>query len=158
MHQTLHQILPYLHHLTGRLGQGTAVSVVTDRRGTPLGAVTDGADVHEVNRAPAALADVPAELPLPWAVPVLADRAYDSDPLRESLADDGFALVARHRTKPATAAGRVLRRLKLRRVVERSFAWLKGFRRLGTRYERRCDLCDGLVPLACALVALNKLL
>lgn len=114
-----------------------------------------------MNLAPAALADVPADLPLPWPVPVLADRAYDSDPLRESLGLDGFQLVARHRgnrTKPATADGRVLRRLKRRWVVERSFAWLKGFRRVATRHDRRCDLFDGFVSLACALVALNKLL
>ncbi len=69
-----------------------------DRHGTPLGAATDGAGVHEVNLAPAALAAIPAGLPTPWPVPVLADRAYDSDPLREALADDGFELVARHRS------------------------------------------------------------
>lgn len=114
-----------------------------------------------MNLAGPALADVPPDLPMPWPVPVLADRAYDSDPLRESLADDGFELVARHRsnrTKQATADGRVLRRLKRRWVVERSFAWLKSFRRVGTRHERRCDLYDGFVSLACAFLALNRLL
>ena len=78
-----------------------------------------------MNLAGPALADVPADLPLPWPVPVLADRAYDSDPMRESLADDGFELVARHRsnrTEPPTADGRVLRRLKRRWVVERTIA------------------------------------
>ncbi len=132
-----------------------------DRHGIPLGAATDGAGVHAVNLAPAALADVPQTLPMPWPVPVLADRAYDSDPLRESLADDGFALVARHRsnrTRPATADGRTLRRLKRRWVVERTFAGLKSFRRVATRYERRCDPYDGFVSLACAFIALNRLL
>jgi transposase len=114
-----------------------------------------------VNVAGPALADIPPDLPVPWLVPVLADRAYDSDPLREQLDLDGFRLLARHRrnrTKPPVNDGRRLRRLKRRWVVERSFAWLKGFRRVGTRYERRCDLFDGFVSLACALVALNKLL
>ncbi len=132
-----------------------------DRHGTPLGAATDGAGVHAVPLAPAARADSPPDRPVPWPVPVLADRADDSDPLRESLADDGFARVARHRsnrTKPATADGRTLRRLKRRWVVERTFAWLKSFRRVATRYERRCDPYDGFVSRACAFIALNRLL
>lgn len=132
-----------------------------DRHGTPVGAATDGAGVHEVNLAPAALAAIPPEVSMPWPVPVLADRAYDSDPLREALADDGFALVARHRrnrTKPATADGRTLRRLRRRWVVERTFAWLKSYRRVATRYERLPHLYDGFVSLACAFIALNRLL
>ena len=144
-----------------RLGHGTTVEVVTDRRGVPLGAATGGAAVHEVNLAPAAPADLPPDLPVPRGVPVRADRAYDSDPLREQLDPDGFRRLARHRrnrTRPPVDDGRRLRRLQRRWVVERSFAWLEGFRRVGTRYERRCGLFDGFVSLACALVALNKLL
>ena len=56
--------------------------------------------------APAALADIPATVAVPWGVPVLADRAYDSDPLREQLDRDGFRLLARHRqnrTRPPVA-------------------------------------------------------
>lgn len=48
-----------------RLGQGTTLELVVDRHGTPLGAATDGAGVHEVNLAGPALADVPAGLPMP---------------------------------------------------------------------------------------------
>lgn len=38
-----------------------------------------------MNLGPAALADIPPAVGLPWAVPVLADKAYDSDPLRDQL-------------------------------------------------------------------------
>ena len=116
-----------------------------------------------MNLAPAALADIPVTVSVPWGVPVLADRAYDSDPLREQLDLDGFRLLARHRTnrtnrtKPPANDGRRLRRLKRRWVVERSFAWLKSFRRVATRYERVCHLYDGFVALACAFIALARL-
>ena len=113
-----------------------------------------------MNLAPAALADIPPTVGVPWGVPVLADRAYDSDPLRERLDLDGFELLARHRknrTKPPTTDGRKLRRLKRRWVVERTFAWVKSFRRVATRYERKCDLYDGFVSLACAFIALSRL-
>ena len=41
-------------------------------------------------------------------------------------------------------------------VVERTFAWLKRYRRLATRCERRADIHLGLVLLACALIASNS--
>jgi transposase len=40
-------------------------------------------------------------------------------------------------------------------VVERTFAWLLGYRRLGVRYERRADVCLGFLHLARALVCLG---
>jgi transposase len=42
-------------------------------------------------------------------------------------------------------------------VVERSFAWLLGCRRLGVRYERRADLLHGFLHLASALICLTFL-
>ena len=99
-------------------------------------------------------------VPVAAGVPVVADRGYDSDPLREALAGDGFTLVAPHRKgrkRPPTADGRRLRRYKRRYVVERTFAWLHSYRRVVTRYERRVDLYDGFVHLACAFIALNRL-
>ena len=42
-------------------------------------------------------------------------------------------------------------------MVERTFAWLLGCRRLGVRYERRADLLRGLLHLACALICLHFL-
>jgi transposase len=113
-----------------------------------------------VNLGPAALADIPLGVWVGWDTPVLADRAYDSDPLREELAGGGFRLLARHRknrAKPPVNDGRRLRRLKRRWVVERSFAWLKSFRRVATRYEVLCHLYDGFVALACAFIAVGRL-
>ncbi len=42
-------------------------------------------------------------------------------------------------------------------VVERTFAWLLGCRRLNVRYERRADLLQGLLHLACTLICLRFL-
>jgi hypothetical protein len=42
-------------------------------------------------------------------------------------------------------------------VVERSLAWLVGYRRLQVRYERCADVLLGLVHLACALICLKSL-
>jgi hypothetical protein len=42
-------------------------------------------------------------------------------------------------------------------VVERSLAWLVGYRRLQVRYERRADVLLGFVHLACALICLKSM-
>jgi hypothetical protein len=42
-------------------------------------------------------------------------------------------------------------------VVERSLAWLVGYRRLQVRYERRGDILMGFLQLACALICLKQL-
>jgi transposase len=41
--------------------------------------------------------------------------------------------------------------------VERTFAWLNQFRRLRVRYEKRADIHEALLALACALLCWNVL-
>ena len=134
--------------------------VVERQSGVPLAALTDAANVSEVVLGPVVLAGAADEVELPPEVAVLADRGYDSDPLRQELAADGFRLIAPHRhnrTKPPTNDGRRLRRCRRRWVVERTFAWVQSFRRVATRYEYLCHLYDGFVTLACAFISLSKL-
>lgn len=136
------------------------VEVVTEATGIPIGVATDAAHVPETVLAGAALADIPAAVPVPFGVPVIADRAYDSDPLRDDLAADGYRLLSPHRKNRRRASrndGRRMRRYKRRWIVERTFAWVHSYRRVVTRYERRVDLYDGFVHLACAFIALNRL-
>ncbi|MGW4715781.1 transposase, partial [Nocardia sp. NPDC004260] len=42
--------------------------------------------------------------------------------------------------------------------VERSLAWLHAFKRLRIRYERRADIHQALLSLACAVICLRKLI
>ena len=70
---------------------------------------------------------------------LIADRGYDSAPLRKQLAARGIELIVPHRQnrrRPPTQDGRALRRYKRRWTVERTFAWLGNFRRLVVRYDR----------------------
>lgn len=136
------------------------LGMVVERGGIPLAAETDAANVSEVVLGPAVLAAIPVAVAVPFGVPVLADRAYDSDPLREQLAAGGFTLIAPHRKnrkKPPTNDGRRMRRYRRRYVVERTFAWVQSFRRVATRFEYTVGLYDGFVSLACAFIALSKL-
>ncbi|MBB5060356.1 transposase [Granulicella aggregans] len=69
---------------------------------------------------------------------MIADRAYDSDPLRERLKKRGIDLIVPYREnnkKRKHQDGRKLRRYKRRWIIERTNAWLGQFRRLLVRHE-----------------------
>lgn len=91
---------------------------------------------------------------------LIADKAYDSDPLRESLLEKDILLIAPHRqgrTKPAFNDGRWLSRYRKRWKIERLFAWLHNFRRLVVRYEYHSENYLALLQLACSIILLRYL-
>ncbi len=83
---------------------------------------------------------------------VSADRAYDYDSRRRQLRERGShprSRGATPRTAPDWAANRW--------VVERTFAWLHQFKRLLVRYDRRADIHETFLDLACCLVCYRRL-
>ena len=130
--------------------------LLTDGRDLPLAVDIASASAAEVNLIEplideAVTSHVPQRL--------IYDRAADSDPLREQLAERGIELVCPHRrgrTRPATQDGRKLRRYRRRWRIERSVSWLQSFRRLVTRYEFYPNLYHGFAQLACLLIVLRR--
>jgi len=134
------------------------VELVIDGAGTPLAALSAAANIAEVDLAEPVLEEIP--LPLAKPVPVVADKGYDSDPLRERLAQKGFDLISPHRgnrQRPCTVDGRKLRRYRRRWKIERLFAWLHNFRRVVIRWEYYPENFLGMVQLACAVILLRYL-
>jgi transposase len=87
------------------------------------------------------------------------DRAADSNPLHERLAQHGIELVCPHRkgrVRKPTQNGRKLRRYRKRWKIERTIAWLHDFRRVVTRYVY-AHLYNGFVKLACLMICLRRL-
>jgi len=80
------------------------------------------------------------------------DKGYDYPRCRRALRHRGITpRIARRGIESSQRLGRH------RYVVERSLAWLVGYRRLQVRYERRADIVLGFVQLACVLICLNSL-
>ena len=75
--------------------------VLVDGQGLPLGVRLESATPHEVTLAEATLQEV--SVPRPKGRPrqkperVIADTAYDSDPLRQRLKKRGIELIAPYR-------------------------------------------------------------
>lgn len=78
---------------------------------------------------------------------VVADKAYDSDPLRKQIRRQGAKPVIPSREK--TRARRYDRTLyKLRNVIERFFNRVKHYRRVATRYDKTDQNYLGFLCLA----------
>src|SRR6476660_10466590 len=133
------------------------LEVVVDASGLPLGMATAAANVAETELLPLALRDVP--IAIPPGTPLLMDKAYDSDPLRDELQHQGYQPIAPHRknrVQPSRNDGRRMRRYRHRWKIERTNAWLHCYRGLAVRWSYHSFLYDGMVYIAFILMALQR--
>jgi transposase len=137
-------------------GKGTKWMLLVDGQGLPLACRTASASPAEVTLVEDLVATVDVG---PKPVPLIADRAYDSDPHRQRLRKQGFELVCPHRRgrkRPPTQDGRKLRRYKRRWKVERTISWLGNSRRLLVRHEYYIHNFQGFIVLACIMLCLKR--
>jgi len=131
---------------------GSKHHVLTDGNGIPIVALTTAANCHDVtqllelvNRVPAIQGKAGA--PRYRFEELYADRAYDSEPDRQALREVGITpCIARRREAHGSGLG------IYRWVVERTISWLHQFRRLRIRYERRADIHQAFLLIACIVI------
>src|ERR1017187_3254606 len=141
-----------------RRGKGSKIMAIADRHGLPVACCVTSASPHESKLVEATVAQR-----FTRAKPerMIGDRAYDSDPLDQRLRQKhGIRLIAPHkynRRRKSTQDGRELRRYCRRWKIERLFAWLHNFRRLGSRWESRDSNFLGMLQLGCLIILLRHL-
>jgi len=139
--------------------------VVVDGQGIPLGVHLDSASPSEVKLVEKTIDTiaVPRSGPgRPRTKPqrLIADRGYDSDPLRQRLRRRGIELICPYRKNNKERKyedGRKLRRYKRRWIVERTFAWLGNQRRLVVRWESEIRMYRAFFHIACMIITLRRL-
>ena len=83
---------------------------------------------------------------------LLADRGYDHDKYRRLVWKRGVKpVIARRQTEHGSGLGRD------RWTVERTFAWLHNRRRLLVRTDRRDDIHESFLALACCQITWRRL-
>ena len=136
---------------------GSKHHLLVDAAGIPLACLLTGGNRNDVTQLLPLLDAVPAvrgRVGAPRRRPdrLLADRGYDHDAYRRRLRARGIRpQIARRGTEHGSGLGRE------RWVVERSFAWLHGFRRLLVRYERRADMHEAFLALGCCIICFRRL-
>ena len=123
----------------------------------PLAVGLSAADTHDsvlLEQVVDAVAPVkgPRGRPRKRPAKLHGDKAYDYPRCRRALRRRGITpRIARRGIESSARLGRY------RYVVERSLAWLLGYRRLQVRDERRADILTAFLRLACALMCLQQL-
>jgi transposase len=125
-----------------RGGLTTKVHALVDADGLPIALKLSEGQAHDGRTAADMLGTVQAGHIL------LADRAYDSDALRDSLSERGawgnIRLMPHRKNRPAFSDWLY----RQRNAVERFFNKLKHFRAVATRYDKRDDNFLASVKLA----------
>jgi transposase len=131
-------------HCLGRSRGGltTKIHALVDRQGLPLRLSLSGCQAHD------ALAALTLLDRLDPRTIVLADKAYDSNAIRDLIEGQGAVpnIPAKSNRKWKPCFSKTLYRE--RNQVERFFSKLKHFRRIATRYDKLADNCLAMVKLA----------
>ena len=128
-----------------RGGFSTKIHLRTNAKGDPLTFDVTGGEAHEVKGYDALmeLHDInPGRL--------LGDKGYDSDDIRNDLADRGIEPVIPPRSNRKTPIEYDREAYKRRNLIERCVNRLKQFRRIATRYEKTARAYLSMLCIAAA--------
>jgi len=136
---------------------GSKIHVLSERAGVPLSVAVSAANTN----------DAAALKPLVMAIPAVksrrgprrrkpgklhADKAYDHTNLRTWVAQQGIGVrIARKGIETSEKLG------THRWVIERTIAWLTGYRRLTIRYERKASHYLAFLTLGATITCYKKL-
>ena len=140
-----------------RARNGSKHHLLVDATGIPLAWTVTGGNRNDVTQLVPLVERVPpvrGKVGRPRRRPerVTADRGYDHDKYRRELRARRIKPeIARCQTEHGSGLGRV------RWVVERTFAWLHNRRRLLLRTDRRDDIHESFLALACCLICWRRL-
>jgi transposase len=142
---------------TDRGKQGSKLHLAGDAGGLPLAVILSAANANDATMFEAVLDDIP-----PIRMPtgrrrrrpgkVHGDKAYDHRRCRAYLRRRGIRpRIARRMIESSERLGRH------RWTIERTGAWLGGWRRLRIRYERCSERFYALAMLACSVICFQAL-
>ena len=131
-----------------------------EENGGPLGAVIDGANVHDTKLLDATIEAIVVDRPQPTPEEpqnLCLDKGYDNPTGRETVAKHNYTPHIR----PIGEDKRIPRGKKKHKprrwVVERTLGWLSKCRAILVRYDKNWFNYLGLIQFACALLWYRRL-
>jgi transposase len=113
-----------------RGGRSTKIHAIVDSKGRPLNFTVTGGQVHD-SQVVGEVLDTPRP---PLAV--TADKAYDSEKVRQQIKDEGALPVIPSRSNASKKAYCPKRFYRRRHKIENYFCRIKDWRRIATRYDK----------------------
>jgi transposase len=115
--------------------------------GLPICFIITGGEVHDSKEAQNLINKVP-ELEI-----LIADKGYDNEVLRENIKKQGAQSFIPRKANSKIGNQNIDWGLyKYRHLVENSFARLKHFRSIATRYDKLKRNYEGMLYLACSII------
>src|SRR5580700_10231809 len=139
---------------------GTNVSLLTERNGLPLTNMTSKGNRNDIASAEATMQKLRVGAKR-RVLELNADKGYDSKAFRRHLRKQGTGTNIperkfKHRRKRGRRPHMNKAHFTFRAFVERTNAWLKYFRKLRYRWDRKKAMFQAHVDLACLLICLRR--
>ena len=126
----------------------TKIHALVDALGNPAGLVLTAGQIHDLACAQDLIKDVDPQA-------LIADKAYDADPLIDSLAQREITPVIPPKSNRKTKRDCDFALYRERNLIERFFNKIKHFRAVATRYDKLARNFLAAVQLVSAIILLN---
>lgn len=125
-------------------GNTSKIHLAVDSSGNPIDFEITGGEVHDVKVAPELIAR------LPEAEYTIADKGYDSDPLREQIKlKKSIPIIPKKKNSKTGNADLDWELYRNRHLVENTFCKLKNYRAIATRFDKTKRNFIAALTLAC---------
>lgn len=144
---------------TDRGRSGSKIHLHVDLDGIPLGIEMVGANIHDSRLITPTLEAILIEIPKPTPENpqnLCLDKGYDYARVEKEVKDHGYQAHIRRIGEEKFDENQEKKHPARRWVVERSLAWLKGFRALRTRYFSYGRNYLAMLRMACALIVFRR--
>jgi transposase len=129
---------------TSRGGRNSKIHAVVDIYGRPVRLLITPGNIHDITPAPELVAGIPDAI-------VVADKAYDSAAFRAFVEAQDSATSIPQRSGARSKAPFNRSYYRKRHRVENFFGRIKRFRRVASRFEKKCCSFEGFVLFASIL-------
>ena len=132
-----------------RGGMTSKIHLMVDACGNPLEVIITAGNINDISVAP----ELVAAIDLAETQAVIADKGYDSDKLRAQIEEEGSqANIPYKRDREEKNKDMYWYLYKIRQLVENTFARLKHYRAIATRYDKLKRNYLSMVLLGCIMV------
>lgn len=126
-----------------RYRNGTKLSIITDDEGIPISIKLDKSSVHDIDMLIPTLDNVDVST----TCNLIGDKGYISDPIQKELYKNKcINLITQKKKNMKTKNTKnELAKLKKRVIIEHTFAWIKSYKRIRNRYDKKLQIFESFI-------------
>ena len=136
--------------------RGRKISAIVDEKGIPLNIHLSAGNKHDARIAPKIISKIKVSGDY-----LLADKAYDSNKIREMIKSKKIkSIIPRRKYKNRRTKSLKKKHVQIykkRIIVENFFAWIKAYPKINCIYEKTSESFKGLLLLSISILIYKRL-